>query len=159
MRGQKIASHRGFFFLSNKRPFRGPLDHPRIGRRWLCPTYSRVSSMSCIGFLARHDFHCRGAGACADHRAKVRAVMVLRPVGVVDAAVDRSVHRLEGDLLRQAGGDYPPGRLPHRGLVPTRILPVVAAHVEDIIDRRRNKIKYVSTACLAGIRPSLRQSV
>src|SRR5271165_2299452 len=28
-----------------------------------------------------------------------------------------------------------PAFLPHRGLVPTRILPVVAAHVEGVIDR------------------------
>jgi hypothetical protein len=61
--------------------------------------------------------------------------MVLRPVGVVDAVVDRSVHRLKGDLLRHGGGDDPPGLLPHRGLVPTVILPVVAAHVEGAIDR------------------------
>jgi hypothetical protein len=33
--------------------------------------------------------------------------------------------------------------------------------VKDVMDadERRNKIKYVSTACLAGIRPSLRHSV
>jgi hypothetical protein len=86
-------------------------------------------------FLARHDFDCRGAGPRVDHRAEVWAVMVLRPVGVVDAAVDRSVHRLEGDLLRHPGGDYPSGRLPHRGLIPTRILPVLAAHVEGVVDR------------------------
>ena len=52
--------------------------------------------------------------------------MVLRSVGVVDAVVDRSVYRLERDLLRHAGGDDPPGLLPRRSLVPTRILSVVA---------------------------------
>src|SRR5260221_313384 len=63
--------------------------------------------------------------------------MVLRPVGVVDAVVDRSVHRLEGDLLGHAGSDDPPRPLPRCGLVPTRVLPVVAAHVEGVVDRDR----------------------
>ena len=40
--------------------------------------------------------------------------MVLRPVDIIDAVVDRSVYRLERDLLRHAGGDDPPGLLPHR---------------------------------------------
>ena len=61
--------------------------------------------------------------------------MVLRPVGVVDEVVDWPVDRLEGDFPRYAGGSDPPRLLPHRGLVPTRILPVVAAHVEGVIDR------------------------
>src|SRR5260221_14107800 len=61
--------------------------------------------------------------------------MVLRSVGVVDAVVDRSVHRIEGDLLRHAGSDDPPRLLPRCGLVPTRVLPVVAAHVEGVVDR------------------------
>src|ERR1700746_405244 len=34
---------------------------------------------------------------------------------LLDGAVDRSVHRFEGDLLGNAGGDDPPGLLPHRG--------------------------------------------
>src|SRR5881409_3726463 len=88
---------------------------------------------SCVG-LARHDLDCRGARACADHRAKVRATLVLDPVGLVDAVVDRPVYWHEGDLLRQAGGDDPPRLLPHGGLIPTRLLPVVAAHVEAIVD-------------------------
>jgi hypothetical protein len=61
--------------------------------------------------------------------------MVLRAVGFIDAVVDRSVHRLEGDLLRHAGSDYPPRLLPHCGLVPTRVPSVVAAHVEGVVDR------------------------
>src|SRR5258708_13720076 len=61
--------------------------------------------------------------------------MVLHPVGIVDAVVDRSVYQLEPDLLRHAGGDDPPSLLPHRGLIPARILPIVAAHVEGVIDR------------------------
>ena len=61
--------------------------------------------------------------------------MVLRSVGIVDAVVDRSVYRLARDLLRHAGRDDPLGLLPHRGRIPTRILPIVAAHVEDVIDR------------------------
>src|SRR5262249_38661669 len=79
--------------------------------------------------VVRHDFDRGGASACADHRAEVRAAAVLGPVGIVDEIVDRPVDRLEGDLLRPAGGDDPSGLLAYRGLVPTRILPVIAAHV------------------------------
>src|ERR1700756_2492737 len=64
---------------------------------------------SCIGLtgviFARRDFDCGGTSACGDHRAQVRAAMILRPVGVIDLFVDGSVHRLEGDLLRHAGRD------------------------------------------------------
>lgn len=42
--------------------------------------------------------------------------MLLRPVGIVDAVIDRSVHRLKRDLLRYASGDYLPRRLAHRQL-------------------------------------------
>ena len=77
--------------------------------------------------LARHDLDCRRAGTCADHRAEIRAAMVLRPVGIVDEFVDRAVDRLEGDFLRHAGSSDPPRFLPHRGLVPARVLPVVCA--------------------------------
>ncbi len=49
--------------------------------------------------------------------------------------MDRSIDRLKGDLLRHAGGDDPARLLPHRGLIPARALPVVAAHVEGVIDR------------------------
>jgi hypothetical protein len=37
--------------------------------------------------------------ARADHRAEVSAAMVLRSVGVVDAAVDRPADRLEGNFF------------------------------------------------------------
>jgi hypothetical protein len=50
--------------------------------------------------------------------------MVLRPVSVIDPVVDRSVHRLEGDLLGHADGDDPPRLLPDCGLVPTRFQPL-----------------------------------
>src|SRR4051794_18281440 len=60
--------------------------------------------------------------------------MVLRPVGCVYPVVDRSFHRLEGDFLRHAGGGDPPRLLPHRGLVPARVRPVVGAHVEGVVD-------------------------
>src|SRR6266851_7774546 len=53
---------------------------------------------------------------------------------VVDAVVDRPVYRHEGDILRQASGDDPPRLLSHGGLIPTRALPVVAAHVEGVVD-------------------------
>src|SRR4051794_19293812 len=75
--------------------------------------------------LARHDLDGCGAGACADHRAEVRAAVALRPVRVVDAVIDRPLDRLEGDFLRHAGGRDPPCLLPYHRLVPTRLLPVV----------------------------------
>jgi hypothetical protein len=53
---------------------------------------------------------------------------------VVDKIVDRPVDRLEGNLLRHAGGDDAPGLLPHRGLMPTRVPSVIAARVEGAID-------------------------
>ena len=85
--------------------------------------------------IARHDLDRREPGACADHRAEVRAAAVLRPVGVVNEVVDRPIDRLEGDFLRHAGGSDPPRLLPHRGLVPSRVLPVIGAHVEGVADR------------------------
>jgi hypothetical protein len=77
-------------------------------------TFSRPTGAG-IG-LARHDFDCRGAGACADHRLEIRAAVVLRPVGVIDEVVDRTADGLERDLLRHAGGSDPARRLP--SLVP-----------------------------------------
>jgi hypothetical protein len=44
--------------------------------------------------------------------------MVLRPVSVVNPALDRSAHRFGGNLLRHARGNDSPRLLPHRGLVP-----------------------------------------
>src|SRR3954449_3930328 len=97
--------------------------------------------------LAWHDLDGRGAGAGADHRAEIRAALVLRPVGVVDEVVDRPVDRLERDFLRHAGGSDPPRLLPHRSLVPTRALPVVGTHVEGVADcdgpdPRRGAVRY-----------------
>ena len=83
----------------------------------------------------RRDLDCRGAGACADQRVEIRAATVLRLVGVVDKVVNRPVDRLEADFLRHAGGSDPPRLLPHRSLVPTRVPPVVGAHVEVFADR------------------------
>jgi hypothetical protein len=57
-------------------------------------------------------------------RAELRAAMVLRPVGIVDAVVDPAVDRLGGYFLRHAGGDDPPRLVPNRGLVPTRVPPL-----------------------------------
>ena len=96
--------------------------------------WKRLYSRSLAGCLARHGLDRRGAGAFADHRLEVRAAMVFRPVGVVDAVIDRSIDRLKGDLFRHAGGDDPPRLLPHCGLVPARALPVVAAHIEGVVD-------------------------
>src|SRR2546427_11117463 len=87
--------------------------------------------------VPRHDLDRGGARAGADHRLEVRAAAVLLPVGVVDEVVDRPVDGLKGDFLRHAGGDDSPRLLPRRGLVPTRVPPVVAAHVEGTVDRDR----------------------
>src|SRR2546430_5646651 len=55
-------------------------------------TCGSVFSLSFSGMaIARHDRDCCGACACADHRAERQASYVLRPVHVVDEAVDRSV--------------------------------------------------------------------
>src|SRR6516165_7102234 len=70
-----------------------------------------------MGFT-RGDFDRCGAGPGPDHGAEVRAVTVLRLVGLVDAVVDRPVDRLERDFFCQAGGRDPPRFLTHRGLVP-----------------------------------------
>src|SRR5262249_5962528 len=85
--------------------------------------------------LARHDLYCRGAGAYADHWAQVRAATVLRALGLVDTVVDFAADLLERYFFRHAGSSDPPGLLPYRSFIPTRVLPVVSAHVECIIDR------------------------
>ena len=73
--------------------------------------------------------------------------MVLHTVGVVNEVVDRPFDRLESDFLRYSGGNNPPGFVPHRGLIPARVLPVVGTHIEGIADRdgpnpRRGAIGY-----------------
>src|SRR3954463_13003447 len=55
--------------------------------------------------IARHDLEGRGADPGADHRAQIRTAMVLCPVGVIDAVIDRSVGRLEADVPGHAGDD------------------------------------------------------
>src|SRR5438105_2085760 len=50
---------------------------------------SPAGSGSILVALSGHDLDGGGAGAGADHRLEVRAAAVLRPVGVVDAVVDR----------------------------------------------------------------------
>src|SRR5260370_40667111 len=92
-----------------------------------------VLSWITIG-LARHHPDCRGAGAWPDHRSEIRALPILLPVRVVEEIVDGPVHRLESDFLRQAGSSDPPCLLPHRRLIPTRVLPVVRAHVESAVN-------------------------
>src|SRR5947207_4810404 len=99
-------------------------------------TPKNTAGRSRIG-LARRDLDCRGSGTCADHRLEIRTATVLRAVSVIDTIVDWPVDRLEGDLLRHAGGDHPPCPLPYGGLIPARLLSVVAADVEGVIDRDR----------------------
>src|SRR4051794_17408828 len=101
-------------------------------------TTIRVSEVTCRfasgPSLARHDTDGRRACPRADHRGEVRAARVLRPVGVVDPLVEGPVHRLEGDLLRDAGRGDPSGFLSKRSLVPARVAPVVGADVEAVVD-------------------------
>src|SRR5439155_25995666 len=109
-------------------------------------TPKNTAGRSRIGF-ARRDLDCRGAGTCADHRPEIRTAAVLRAVCFVDAVVDGPVDRLESDLLRHAGGGDAPCPLPYGGLIPTRLLSVIAADVEDVIDRdgpnpRRTAVRY-----------------
>jgi hypothetical protein len=63
----------------------------------------------------------------------------------------RTVHKTEH--LSAAFGSITPGN-PNFG-------DCIKKDVKDVMDadELRNKIKYVSTACLAGIRPSLRHGV
>src|SRR5947208_2607823 len=61
---------------------RGVLPVPLGWAEVVRGTLTRPAGRSGIG-LARHDLDRRGAGACPDHRAEVRAAFVLRPVGVV----------------------------------------------------------------------------
>ena len=73
--------------------------------------------------------------------------MILRSIGVVDALIDRPIYRFECDRLRQAGGGDLPRLLLYCGLVPTRLLSVVSAHVEGVVDRdgpdpRRGAVRY-----------------
>jgi hypothetical protein len=57
-------------------------------------------------------------------------------VDIVDEVVDRPlIDWLEGDFLHHPGRDDPPCLLPHRSLLPTRVLPLVGAHVESVVDR------------------------
>src|SRR4051794_13022678 len=77
-----------------------------VDRAWLF--IGVLAMLTCRrAFVSRHDLDCRGAGACADHGAEVRAAVVLRPVGVIDPVVDRPVHGLESDFLRQTRGGDP----------------------------------------------------
>jgi hypothetical protein len=61
--------------------------------------------------------------------------VVFRAVGVVDEVIDRPIDRFEDDFFCHSGGDDPPGLLPDRGPIPTRVLPIVAAYEEGLVDR------------------------
>src|SRR5438105_7212408 len=61
--------------------------------------------------------------------------VVFRAVGVVDEVIDRPMDRFEGDFFRHSDGDDPPRLLLDRGPVPTRVLPIVAANEERVVDR------------------------
>src|SRR5216684_1697123 len=80
---------------------------------WL--SKSRHRSEGSGSSVARHDLDRRGSCAWADHGVEIRAAAVLRPIGVVDAVVDRTVDRLELDFPCHAGGDDPSRLLPCRG--------------------------------------------
>src|SRR5579859_1092776 len=90
-----------------------------------------------ITVSVRHDPDRRGTRASADHGLEVRAAFVFNAVGIVNAIVDRTIHRLENDLLRYAGGDDSPRLLPYRGLIPAGFLPIVTANVKGIVDPDR----------------------
>jgi AraC-like DNA-binding protein len=88
---------------------------------------------SCSG-RAWRDVNCRGAGASTDHRAEILAALVLRAVRVVDEVVHWPIDRLEGDFLCLAGGSDAPRLLPHSGLIPTGVLPVVGTYIKTVVD-------------------------
>src|SRR5271166_2741157 len=114
-----------------------PRRWPRRASRTAIASSGRLERKDSGVDVARHDPDGRRAGASPDHRTEVGAAVVLRPVGVVDAIVDRPVNWLEGDLFRHARGDDAPGLLPHSSSIPARVLSVIAAHVEGAVDRDR----------------------
>ena len=65
----------------------------------------------------------------SDHRREVRAPLVLAAIGIIDAIIHWSFYRLEGNLVRHPRSCDPASLLPQRSLVPTRVLPVVGAHI------------------------------
>ena len=90
--------------------------------------------------LARNDLDRRSTGASCRSSASRYGLFHTWPdkrrrsrSPIRSSAVDR----LEADLLRYAGDSDPARPLPHRCLVPTRILSVVAAHVKPAIDHDR----------------------
>jgi hypothetical protein len=88
-------------------------------------------------FSRGHHLDCRGAGTGAEHWA----AMVLPFVGIVDAVVDRSVYRLECDLLRHAGGNDSSRLLPHDGPTATGILPIVVTHVQGVVEQKNEPVQ------------------
>src|SRR5437667_4503029 len=87
--------------------------------------------------LARQDLDRGCARACTDHRREIWTAFVLSSVRVVYAVIDGSVDRLERDFFRHASRVDPTSLFPYCRLVPTRLLPVVTAHVEFIINDDR----------------------
>jgi len=72
------------------------LSGPKLHDQWvivpssLPPAVIAMNSYSGID-ITRHDFDGGRAGARADHRLEVRAFVVLRAVGLIDAIIDRPV--------------------------------------------------------------------
>src|SRR6516162_5605418 len=99
-------------------------------------TWGIVLSSLRFGFV-RDDPNSRAACTLVDHRLQIRAARVFRAVGIVDAVVELSVYRLEGNFLRYARSGDSPRLLPQRGLVPSRVFAVVRAHIERAVDDDR----------------------
>ena len=81
------------------------------------------------------DANSGGAGLGTDHWVEMEAATILRPAGFIYSVIHRPVDLLEANFLCNARGNDPPCLLPHCGLVPTRALSVVSAHVKCVIDR------------------------
>src|SRR5215213_2547881 len=73
--------------------------------------------------------------ARADRRAQIRAAAVFRPVGLIDAVVDRPADRLESDFPCHPRGRDPARPLPERRLTPARVAPVVGTHIKAVVNR------------------------
>ena len=81
--------------------------------------YCSCGVAQCSPCDTRHHLDGRGAGRFADHRFEVRASLVLRAVGVVDAVTHRSFDWCKGNFLRDARSSDSTRLLLNRGSVPT----------------------------------------
>src|SRR6266567_8403467 len=102
---------------------------------WLLRITHVASSGSFTVRRTRQHFERGRAWSCTEHGAQVGASLVLRSIGAIDAVVGRPVDRFEGDIVRDAAGADSACLLSSGVLVPARLLPVVPAHIESIVDR------------------------